>query len=324
MRDILKLEPWLKTVVWGSDRLQRGYGKDLDPSLPLGETWEVSAVPGHESRVQGSADTVATLATRFPAAFASDGEGGFPLLVKLLAPSQWLSVQVHPNDSQARALENDPAAVGKHEAWMILEAEPDAAVLAGLAEGKSTDDLRRAIESGTTEDVLAVLRRIPVKAGDVLDIQPGTVHAIGPGMTLLEVQQPSDLTYRLFDWNRLDLDGQPRELHLEQGLRASEASRRPEATTVRSGSGDGARQALLDNEHFRLECWSIAGEGELEVAVDDLCAIVCCEGAGTLHAAGAAGDLPLARGESCLVPRGVGSLRFTGRDLRLAAALPPR
>jgi mannose-6-phosphate isomerase len=158
------------------------------------------------------------------------GEGfdpteGMPLLVKLLDATDWLSVQVHPNDEQARQLEGDPR--GKTEAWIILANDPDAKLVIGVQAGTSREAMAEAIREGTLENLLEYAS---VHPGDVLYMAANTIHAIGPGILLYEVQQSSDVTYRLYDWNRMGLDGKPRELHIEKGVQVSNVEALPDIT----------------------------------------------------------------------------------------------
>lgn len=231
--------------VWG--------GRRLAPprALPIGELWVV----GPWLRVAGGPHAGRTLEE----VAAADGESllgraarpgagpRFPLLVKLLDPAAWLSVQVHPDDGTARELEG-PAAVGKAEAWYVLAAEPGAEILVGTRPGVTLAEVRAAIElpagqRGTA--VVDLMERVAVEPGDAFMIEAGTLHAVGPGVLLYEVQQPSDLTYRVDDWGRLPTAGRP--LHRAQAL-ASVAATGPAA---RRRGGTGGR--LASCRHFALD-----------------------------------------------------------------------
>ena len=216
----LRFAPIFKTALWGGDRLPALL--NARPSRdPIGEAWVLSDCPDQASVVTDgplTGTTLRDLMLRMPDRLlgrATAPHGRFPLLVKFLHARRPLSVQVHPNDAQARRLEG-PGAVGKTEAWVILEAEADARVYAGLPPAANADTLRRAILRGAVEDVLYCHAPQP---GDCYFLPAGTVHAIGGGLVLFEVQQTCDLTYRLYDWGRTDpKTGKPRELHLEKGL----------------------------------------------------------------------------------------------------------
>jgi mannose-6-phosphate isomerase len=188
--------------IWGSPQLGPWYSQPA-AGKPIGEVW----LTAEECVGEGTGATLAALAARSPIAFGNDDGQGFPLLIKLLFPREKLSVQVHPDDAQARAMLGQPR--GKTECWYVLSAEPGAEVALGFRDPITIAEVRAAIGDGTLESKLHYL---PVKAGDMVFVDANTVHAIGPGVVVLETQQYSDVTYRLWDY------GRPRELHLEAGL----------------------------------------------------------------------------------------------------------
>lgn len=197
------LEPILVERIWGTDNLAPWYAGTPDGKI-IGEIWltaETCTVASGPAR----GNTLAELTGAAPGLLGDPHEHGFPLLIKLLFPREKLSVQVHPNDAEAQAL-GMPR--GKTECWYVLSAEPGAQVAVGFQEPLSSERVREAIRDGSLE---AKLRMIPVKAGDMIFVDAGTVHAIGPGMVVLETQQYSDTTYRLWDY------GRPRELHVDAG-----------------------------------------------------------------------------------------------------------
>lgn len=211
-----RLTPSLHTTPWGGDQL-RAYGKD--PTVPtLGESWELSFVPGAESRLDdgrkiSEAFGKETYGTR------AAGMPFFPVLTKFIDAARDLSVQVHPSDAYALAHEGQ---YGKCEMWYILDAAPGAGIYLGLSEKTDADTLRRAASDGTAQHLL---RFFPVKAGESYLIPPGTIHAIGAGVVLFEIQENSTLTYRLYDYGRLGTDGKLRELHLEKALAVANLDR---------------------------------------------------------------------------------------------------
>jgi mannose-6-phosphate isomerase len=222
----------------------------------------------------------------------------FPLLIKLLDSRQWLSVQVHPNNEQAERLEG-PGHFGKTEAWHVLEADAGARVISGVSGDPSTERLRQLARDGAFEEALAY---IDVKAGDTLFTPAGRMHAIGPGLFIYEVQQTSDITYRLFDWNRPATDG--RELHLDKGLTVIAAS--DEAHVVRSASyRDGDRHALIACEYFALDLVSARDQPVLlSTGGTSFHAVTVKEGAAEIvHDGGVA---PLRALQSVVVPAAVG------------------
>ncbi|HKB05906.1 MAG TPA: type I phosphomannose isomerase catalytic subunit [Gemmataceae bacterium] len=216
----LRFEPIFRTALWGGSRLRPLLG--AAPSAErTGEAWVLSDHGDAPSVVAGgplAGTTLRQLLNRAPERIlgrARTVNGRFPLLLKFIHAQQPLSVQVHPTDARARELDG-PAAVGKTEAWVVLEADPTARVYAGLQPGVTADQLRRVARDGGIEDLLYATAPDP---GDSFFLKAGTVHAIGGGLTLFEVQQTSDLTYRLHDWGRTDpKTGKPRELHVDKGL----------------------------------------------------------------------------------------------------------
>ncbi|MBE6851280.1 MAG: class I mannose-6-phosphate isomerase [Ruminococcus sp.] len=204
-----------KDYLWGGSRLQE-YGKISD-SGRIAESWELSCHPDGESIIADGEYEGRTL-TEFlrdhPEAFGTNRErfDRFPVLIKLIDAKENLSVQVHPDDAYALSHEGE---LGKTEIWYIVEAQPDAELIYGFREELTKEEFRRAIEENT---LLDKVKRVSVKAGDVFFIPAGTLHAIGKGILLAEIQQNSNITYRVFDYGRVGADGKPRELHIEKAL----------------------------------------------------------------------------------------------------------
>lgn len=230
----LRLEPTLHPRVWGGRKLATLFNKPLPDDVPYGESWELHDT----SRIMNgvlAGQTLANVLERYGTELVGEGYDpaqGFPLLVKLLDASDWLSVQVHPNDEQARELEGDPR--GKSEAWVILQADEGAKLVVGVQAGISKEAIRQAITTNTLEPLLVYAE---VRAGDVLNIPANTLHAIGAGNVIYEIQQSSDVTYRFYDWGRMGLDGKPRMLHIEKGIQVTALDRLPALTHPQ---GDGA------------------------------------------------------------------------------------
>ena len=208
----ITLAPIFQERIWGVEALPAWYPQPT-PGHPIGEAW-LTAETCVAASGPHAGKSLAELATLYPEALANTSGVGFPLLIKTLFPREKLSVQVHPNDAEALAL-GQPR--GKTECWYVLSADPGATVAVGFREPLTLDDIRAAIADKTLEDKLAY---IPVKAGDMVYVDAGTVHAIGPGMVVLETQQYSDVTYRLYDY------GRPRELHVDAGLAVSRTRNR--------------------------------------------------------------------------------------------------
>ena len=205
--------------IWGGRMLAQLMHKSLPGDARIGETWE--AWPGC-TILQGkhAGKTLASLLETDAQAIegrAAAAGGPFPLLFKYLDARDHLSVQVHPDDAQAQTLEGET--FGKTEAWYVLHAEPGSALIHGFRKSTSAEEFAAALKAGTLAELLAF---VTVQAGDVVFLPAGTVHALGKGLVIAEIQQNSDLTYRLYDWDRRDAAGKPRELHVEKGLRVAE------------------------------------------------------------------------------------------------------
>lgn len=217
----LLFEPVLKDYIWGGRNLEK-LGRKLPPTGVIAESWEIAGHKDGTTRVvngrfQGKLLTeihqelgLDLIGSR--SAWAQE-RGKFPLLIKLLDANQPLSVQVHPQD--AYALENEGNELGKTEMWVVLQAAPDAEVILGLADAVSPEQFRAAIENKNLEPHL---HRVPVKAGDHICVPAGSMHAIMGGLLIAEIQQNSNTTYRVYDWNRVGTDGQPRPLHIDKAL----------------------------------------------------------------------------------------------------------
>lgn len=241
---------------WGGDGLRAAYRRDI-PDERTGEALEISAIPHLESRT-GLGETLPQLIQRDGARLVGDYAGReFPLLLKLLSAKQPLSVQVHPNDAYAREHENK---LGKTEAWVILKAEEGASILYGMREGVTLDKLREGLEGGA--DIEPLIERVPVAPGDVFYMPSGMVHAIGGGILLYEIQQSSDVTYRLWDYNRVNAAGEKRPLHIRQSLDVIDPALRGQRARMPEGALTGVK-TLLDVPAFRLECACVNGECEL-------------------------------------------------------------
>jgi mannose-6-phosphate isomerase len=249
MQSLFRLEPQYREKVWGGRRL-RGAGE------PVGESW----VAFEGSRVTGGpADgrTVGELASEYGAELLGAGVAAcfgtrFPVLVKLLDCADWLSVQVHPDDAQAARMVG-PGESGKSEAWHFLEADEGAQIIAGVRPGTTAAGLEAAIREGRVGDVA---RRLEVRAGDTLYIPAGTLHALGPGLLLYEVQQSSDTTYRVYDWGRPA--GAGRELHVEQAAAVTDPGKNPEIEPAPVSGG--AAAPLIRCPFFDLDLLRTDGE----------------------------------------------------------------
>ena len=217
----LKFEPILKEKIWGGDKLKSKSNVDFSKKQ-IGESWEISGVEDDISIVQNGAlagKTLKQLIFEFKAELVGEAvlekfNGEFPILVKFIEAKENLSVQLHPDNALARKRHN---CFGKTEMWYITEAESSAELIFGFKKFITVDEYKESLAKGQLEDIL---NKVKVEAGDVFFIKPGFVHAIGAGITLAEIQQTSDVTYRLYDWLRVDKEGRSRELHTELALEA--------------------------------------------------------------------------------------------------------
>lgn len=248
----LTFDPIMKRIVWGGRRLGDLLGKPIGPGSDYAESWEIVDHGDDQSLV-----TSGPLEGKTLGAIVRDqnpqvlgkyaGVASFPLLLKYLDCNRVLSVQVHPNDAYAKQMPQPD--LGKTEAWYIVDAAPGSKIYAGLKSGVDRKSLEDAISSGTTEDVLHV---IEPQAGQCIFIPAGTVHALGGGLVVAEIQQSSDTTFRLFDWNRVGDDGRPRKLHIEEALDVTDYSRGPIVPQMPHADSDGL-ESLVRCDKFELK-----------------------------------------------------------------------
>ena len=294
----LKFTPIIKPLPWGGRKLESLFNKVLPDGLPCGESWEVVDLPGDQSVVADgplAANSLSSLVKTRPDELLGEAAplmGRFPVLFKLIDATQTLSVQVHPDEEAAGRIGG--GARPKTEAWYILQADPGAVLYLGLLEGVGREDLRAALRAGTVGDLLMP---VEVCAGDFIYLSSGSLHAIGSGIVLAEIQQASDTTYRVFDWNRMGLDGNPRQLHVEEALESIDFDLRGKPPHASPHSGrPGIRCKLFSFERVGL------GAGSVTPLEAGRPRIVCClEGEGSIGSTGI-DPLTIRVGETCLVP----------------------
>ncbi len=251
------LSPAAKDYIWGGTRLREEYNKHIDVT-PLAETWECSTHPDGPSRVASGAfagEKLVDVLRAHPEFIGThpktDGEGGLPVLIKFIDAARDLSVQVHPSDEYARTHEHGQ--LGKTEMWYVLEAAPGASLVYGFRQ-----DLTRAMLAASLEDdtVEKYLQKVEIHRGDVFLIESGTVHAIGAGAMIVEIQESSNLTYRMYDYHRLGKDGRPRELHIAKALDVVDLRQKPLPEQLQRAceEHDGYSVELLEQcKYFRTE-----------------------------------------------------------------------
>ena len=294
------LERKILPKVWGGRGLERVLGLPLPAGEAVGETWELYDRPDGSSRLHGSEATLADLLREHGEALLGrgvrKGHGGcFPLLIKYIDAADRLSVQVHPDDAQAR--EQDDS--GKTEAWVVLHAGPNARIVRGLQPGVTRTQFEAVAHTAAVEPLL---HAFTPRTGDAVFVPHGTVHAIGPDVVLYEIQQNSDLTYRIYDW------GRPRETHLQQALRAMLFDQ-PPAATVTPEPIAGGGEWLIRHELFRVRRLPI--EAPAVLGTEGICKILTVtKGRGTLgwRSGGRHEPLHLRPGDTVLIPAATGSV----------------
>lgn len=316
----LRLDPVLTPAIWGGEALVRLYGKSGDPNARIGESWEC----WEGSRVADgplSGSTLSSLRTTFGARLMGhlDPDRVFPILTKFIDARDWLSVQVHPTDAYAQRVEHQP--FGKTECWFVLHAEPNAEIVLGWTRDTSRDEYERRVADGTLGELL---RRIPVRSGDAFYLPSGTLHAIGPGIVVYETQQTSDLTYRIFDWNRLGNDGKPRELHV---AKAADVLNYRAGTTGALRTIDYAwqgysRTALISDNNFTVERFQLANGATTTLLTEGLPAIFTAL-ADAVEIAHSGGSLRLAPYQSALIPAELDSVTLSSSDTTAFLCIVP-
>ena len=319
--EILKITPVFKEMIWGGNRLKEEFGYDI-PSDKTGECWTVSAHPDGEGRIaDGKYEgmLLSELWNSHRELFGNYPSDRFPMLVKLIDANADLSIQVHPDD--AYAAEHEAGSYGKFECWYILDCKEDATIIIGH-NAKTKQELREMIEQDRWSELI---REIPIHKGDFFQINPGTVHAIKAGTLLLETQQSSDITYRLYDYDRLQ-NGKPRELHIEKSLDVIQVPYKPDSDAgvearedaganacSYSGSasaGSGWFRKLYSCKYFNVWKAELTGEETLRQNYPFMIGTVLSgdfdiEGNEISHR-------HFVKGESFILPYGIGAFQLTG------------
>jgi mannose-6-phosphate isomerase len=306
----LRFEPNYQYRLWGGRRLADILSAPL-PAGPIGEAWILSDRKDHASQVADGplkGQTIAQLMEQFPEQLLGKSTGRFqrfPLLLKFLDAREMLSVQVHPTAANASLLPAGETA--KTEAWVVLEAETKSRIYAGLVPGTNADNLRQSIASGSVPDHLAYFAPKP---GDAVFIQAGTVHSLGGDVVVFEIQQNSDVTFRLYDWNHVDAKtGKPRELQVEKAIACidfAQGELGPVLPVVESTTPV-ERERLFDCEYFRL--WRLRGKSPFVVGSPEVARVlVCIDGAGNIEHGGT--DYAVGKGDVFILPAVIGACAF--------------
>jgi mannose-6-phosphate isomerase len=283
----LTFEPLFMERMWGGRRLESEFGKKIPRDKPIGEAWEIVDRPAAQSVVSKGPLRGKTLHELWiqdrQSIFGNVPDTDrFPLLLKLLDAEEKLSLQVHPSEKIGAQLGGEP----KTEFWYVAAAGPSAELFLGFREATKRDEFEQALHEGSAADRVHTIR---VKAGDAMFLPAGRLHAVGAGNLLVEIQQNSDTTYRVFDWNRVDKGGKPRQLHVDQALECIDFN------DVKPRLIQPQGELLVKDELFEIEKWNL--NGPREIAPRGQLAIVCCL-SGWLCCA----DVDLVPGEFCLLP----------------------
>ena len=307
--------PYLKSVIWGGDKICRYKGiEQTEPNV--GESWEISAVPGHESVVAEGpykGQKLTDLIDRFGAELLGTkvvekyGKS-FPLLIKIIDAADNLSVQVHPDDALAAKRHNS---LGKTEMWYIIDTDEGAKIFAGLNTEMTPDEYAERVAAGTFAETLAVHDSAP---GDVFFLPAGRVHAIGAGNLLAEIQESSDITYRIYDYDRRDAQGNPRELHTDLAKDAIDYTVYADYKSPRPA--DNVTDAeIVGCDHFTTRRLVVDGETKLTLSPESFTVAICIEGDVKLDYS--EGETRLTGGHTVLIPAATGDVTVRGEGLLL-------
>lgn len=319
----MMFDPILKEMVWGGTLLSKKYGRS-DKSDKIGESWDVSCHKNGESIVANGAlrgYSLKNILQKYPREILGtsyNSSHGFPLLLKLIHANDVLSVQVHPPDSYAQSHEGEP--FGKTEMWYILEAEANAELVYGLKQGTDKNLFCKHMEDNKLGECL---NRLSVKAGDAIFIPAGLVHAIGKDILLCEIQQNSDLTYRVYDWNRTGLDGKPRKLHIEQALDVIDFNMIYPVSPIqglRVEEPGCIRTFLVGCEHFAVEKIDVYTHVNDNTNGEGFHTLTVVSGSGEIIFK--SGSLSFKAGDSLLIPAVIGRYEIRGKCCAIKAFVP--
>jgi mannose-6-phosphate isomerase len=323
----LKLIPQPSERLWGGSRLKSFvpgfaalYSENQQSKEPLGEAWLVYAenkiangeLAGQTLQQVASTHGADLLGMKSVARYGDK----VPLLAKFLDPSQWLSIQVHPDDAYALSKEAHTLYLGKTEAWYVLDAKQDSQIIWGFKQNVTEEQVREAIAGGTLEHLL---NYVSVKTGDVIYNPAGTIHALGPDVFIFEIQQSSDLTYRLYDFNRKDSSGKLRELHIDKALEVSSLTLSGYAKVSTKVLHEHAVE-LVRSEFFVAEKWEVSKP--LQMTTSDGSPELLTVIEGNLQVNSSSESLILTRAESAVLPASLGSYELTGKATVLRCFVP--
>ena len=314
MSEPLFLQSVMHEKIWGGTKLRDEFSYEI-PSDKVGEYWAISAHPNGVSTVKNgrfAGQKLDTLYAEHRELFGDRSEPVFPLLTKILDANDWLSVQVHPDDVYGLKHEGE---LGKTECWYIIAADEGAEIIYGH-NAKSKEELREQIESKNWDQLLT---KVKVKAGDFFYVPSGTMHAIGSGILILETQQSSDTTYRVYDFDRKDDAGNLRELHLEKSIDVLNIGEPANSRPVNLQVDDLSSTLLVANDFFAVYKWELTGQADFTKTADYTLNSVL-NGQGQLTVDGQA--YPIHKGDHFILPSDVASWKLEGRDLEMIVSHP--
>ena len=303
----LRLKPCLRSYLWGGTRLREEYHKT--GAGIIAESWELSVRSDGTTLIGSGAhcgESLADILCADPVGMAGTrcGVAPFPLLIKLIDAQKDLSVQVHPSDASACREKGEQ---GKTEMWYVVDCEPESTLFLGFSRAVTPDELRQRAQDGT---ICEVLNRVAVHPGDVFFVRPGTVHAIGAGILVAEIQQNSDTTFRVYDYNRLGADGKPRQLHLERAIEVMNcAPAQGAADTLLPCPPDGV-QEVLTCEYFRVRRAEVKRRIDLSTEGGSFTHLMCVRGGGDILCGGR--NYPFRQGDSYFLPAALGEYAVEG------------
>ena len=307
----LKFNPILKSMIWGGEKMRQYKAIDTDQKN-IGESWELSGVPGNESVVSNgefAGRTISELIKEYGPALLGRkvhetyGEN-FPLLIKFIDARDDLSIQVHPDDAMAQSVHGQP--FGKTEMWYVVSADKDAHLMSGLSAEITPEEYVSRVENNTITDVLSDYK---VQSGDVFFLPAGRIHSIGKGCFIAEIQQTSDLTYRIYDFGRLGLDGKPRELHTELAKDAIDYSVSEDYRTAYTAAQN-EETHLVECEYFKTNLLDLTEPLSVDVkSKDSFMIVICLEGQGEMKDS-EGNVVALKQGETVLVPAVTDEITF--------------
>ena len=314
MSEPLFLQSVMQEKIWGGTKLRDEFGYKI-PSDKVGEYWAISAHPHGISTIKNGRFAgmgLDQLYAEHRELFGNSSEPVFPLLTKILDANDWLSVQVHPDDHYAMEHEGE---LGKTECWYVIAADEGAEIIYGH-NAKSREELRQQIEKKEWDKLLT---KVPVKAGDFFYVPSGTMHAIGSGILILETQQSSDTTYRVYDFDRKDAKGNLRELHLEKSIDVLNIGAPANSRPVTLKADDLTSTLLVASDFFAVYKWEVSGKVDIEKTAAYLLVSVLA-GRGVLTVDGE--TYPIAKGDHFILPSDVEAWTFEGQDLEMIVSHP--